>query len=91
MVLFRRRITVIMALLFLATLISWRLGNDGAAASTRTAALIIVIAAVKIRFVMRDFMEIKHAPCPLKLFCDAWIGAVTAAILLMQWQTRGFR
>ncbi len=89
MVLFRRRITVIMALLFMATLISWRLGNGGAVAGSRTAAVIIVIAAVKMRFVMRDFMEIKDAPLRLKLFCDAWIGVVAAAILILQWQTRG--
>jgi heme/copper-type cytochrome/quinol oxidase subunit 4 len=86
MVLFRRRITVIMALLLMATLISFWLGNDGAVANSRTAAVIIVIAAVKMRFVMRDFMEIKYAPLLLKFFCDAWIATVAAAILILQWQ-----
>ncbi len=77
--------TLVWALLMAATALSWWLGADGVAVKsasipTLTVAL-MVIAFVKIRFVIHYFMEIRYAPLVLRLVCDAWVVGVCAAIL----------
>ena len=43
---------------------------------------VIAIAAVKVRVIFREFMDVRHAPARLKLLTDAWLGltGVTALI-----------
>jgi len=40
-----------------------------------------VIAAVKVRYVMLDFMELRDAPIPVRVAFEAWPVAVAAIIL----------
>ena len=42
---------------------------------------IVLIAAVKVRLVMRHFMEVRRAPLALRLVCDGWLLAATALIV----------
>jgi hypothetical protein len=42
---------------------------------------IMLIAAIKVRLVMRHFMEVRRAPLALQFICDGWLLAVTALIL----------
>jgi hypothetical protein len=42
---------------------------------------IMLIAALKVRFVMSHFMEVRRAPLALRFVCDGWLLAVTALIL----------
>lgn len=44
-------------------------------------ALVIAIAAVKIRLVGRHFMELRDAPFALRLAFDTWIVAVLGLIV----------
>jgi caa(3)-type oxidase subunit IV len=39
------------------------------------------IAALKVRFVILDFMELRHAPIPVRRVLEAWPLVVTAMIL----------
>ena len=40
-----------------------------------------LIAAVKVRYVMLDFMELRYAPIPVRVAFQAWPVAVAAMIL----------
>lgn len=77
----RKPVTVIWAALMLATCAStWWLSGDGAAPTVATVA-IVVIAAVKIRFVLLHFMELKDAPTAWRAVFEAWLVVVTAIIV----------
>lgn len=75
------------AALAAATLASWWLGIDeggapGDGASAATVA-VIVIAFVKIRFVGRHFMELRHAPLALRLILDAYVVIVCSTLTVI--------
>lgn len=61
----RNRAGVSWLLLVAATLASWLVGADHGTGSL-VAVLVLAIAAVKIRLVGLDFMELRHAPVPLR-------------------------
>ena len=77
MELLRKPVTVVWAALMLATITStWLLSNNAVTPEVATVA-IMLIAAVKVRFVIRHFMEVRRAPLALRLVCDGWLLAVT--------------
>ena len=77
----RERVTVVYVLLMGATCVStWVLSKD-AFSPTIAVVGIFLIAAVKVRFVMLDFMELRYAPMPLRLAFEGWIVLVTCLIL----------
>jgi heme/copper-type cytochrome/quinol oxidase subunit 4 len=77
----RNPVVSVWAALILATCAStWWLAKDAFAPSVATVA-IILIAALKIRFVMLYFMELRTAPLPLRLVTEAWLLAATGMIL----------
>jgi hypothetical protein len=62
-------------LLSAATVLSWGLGLESA--------VIMLVAIIKCRFVIRTYMEVRLAPAWLQRTCDAWLilnfGMVVAA------------
>lgn len=83
--LFRNRLTVIWALLVVATFVSFdgaRFGTGDNAHAMATA-LIMVIAFLKVRYIGLEFMELRHAPLPLRLGFEFWSAAVCVAILAL--------
>lgn len=85
--LLRSPATLVWALLMLATCAStWWLSKEGTETAIATAA-IMVIAAVKVRFVMVHFMELGHAPWRWRLAFEAWIVVFTSIILAMYFST----
>jgi heme/copper-type cytochrome/quinol oxidase subunit 4 len=50
---------------------------------------IFVIAAVKVRYVMLDFMELRNAPVPVRVAFEAWPVAVATIILGFWFATPG--
>ena len=80
------RITRIWLLLLLLTAVSWWLGRAGGwpVLGHRNMGLVIVVLAfVKIRFVILDFMEVRNAPTAMRAACESWVVAVCAAILIL--------
>jgi len=77
----RERVTAVWVVLMLATCAStWMLSKD--AFSPAVAAVgIFLIAGLKIRFVILDFMELREAPVPVRVAFEAWIAVVTLLIL----------
>ncbi|WP_445188713.1 cytochrome C oxidase subunit IV family protein [Pseudonocardia sp. Cha107L01] len=81
MVHLRNPALIVWAALILATVAStWWLAKDAFTPTVATVAIILV-AALKIRFVMRYFMELRTAPLPWRLVTDAWLLAATGVIL----------
>jgi len=81
MELHRKPVTIVWAALMLATCATtWLLSGNSVTPEVATVA-IMLIAAVKVRLVMRHFMKVRRAPLLLRLVCDGWLLAVTALIL----------
>ena len=81
MELLRKPVSIVWAALMLATCAStWLLSKNFVTPEVATVA-IMLIAAFKVRLVMRHFMEVRPAPLALRLVCDGWLLAVTALIV----------
>ena len=81
MELLRKPVTMVWAALMLATCAStWLLSGNSVTPEVATVA-IMLIGAVKVRFVIRHFMEVRRAPLVLQVVCEGWLVAVTALIL----------
>lgn len=78
------RITLVWMLLVGATALSWELGHGFGLPTTRAAGVaILVISFVKVRFVIREFMEIRHAPLWMRAIGDAWLVFITTALVVL--------
>ena len=78
----RRRITAVWLLLVVATAASWELGHGFGFDEVRVAsAAILVIAFIKVRYVILDFMEIRHAPWAMRLVGEGWLIAVCGGLV----------
>jgi heme/copper-type cytochrome/quinol oxidase subunit 4 len=81
MELLRKPVSIVWAALMLATCAStWLLSKNSVTPEVATVA-IVLIAAVKVRLVIRYFMEVRLAPLALRLVCDGWLLAVTGLIV----------
>lgn len=83
----KSRITVIWLLLVAATVLSWE-SVEGLrwVHDLRLAGVIVMaIAFLKTRFVMLDFMELRHAPLPIRLFAEAWWVFVGLIVIAAFW------
>ena len=81
MELVRKPVSIVWAALMLATCAStWLLSKNSVTPEAATVA-IMLIAAVKVRLVIRYFMEVRQAPLALRFICDGWLLAVTSLIL----------
>jgi len=73
--------TFVWALLMAATITTtWVLSKDAVTASVATAGT-LALAGWKVRLVVLDFMELRHAPWPLRLAFEAWSVGVPVMIL----------
>lgn len=82
----RERVThVWLGLMVLTCLTTWGLSKD---LFSPTAAVLgtFVIAAVKVRYVILDFMELRRAPLPVRVLFEAW-PVVVAGVILGCWLT----
>ena len=70
--------------LMIATGITWYLGEVGAAGTGAIVAM-LVIAFVKGRLVILDFMELRDAPLMWRVLLEGWLILVSSLILLAYW------
>ena len=70
--------------LMIATAITWYLGEVGAAGTTAIVGMLL-IAFVKGRLVILDFMELREAPRMWRLLLEGWMLLVGTLILLAYW------
>ena len=77
----RERATVVWIGLVLATCATtWMLGKDLFSPAVAVVG-IFVIAGLKVRYVMLDFMELRDAPRGPRIAFQSWIVVVTVLIL----------
>lgn len=78
-------VTAVWMLLASATALSWWLGTGEVADTDRarmtTTFVIMFVAFFKARLVISYFMEVRHAPWPLRRLCDAWL-LISATVVL---------
>ena len=77
----RERITIVwLGLMVLTCVTTWGLSKDLFSPAVAVVG-IFLIAAVKARFVILDFMELRHAPILVRVAFEAWPVVVSAIIL----------
>ncbi|MDG5482808.1 cytochrome C oxidase subunit IV family protein [Mycolicibacterium gadium] len=75
----RNRAGLSWLILVAATLVSWAVGADHGTGSM-VAIVVLAIAAIKVRLVGLDFMELRHAPIPLRVLFEVYCFAVWAVL-----------
>lgn len=81
------RITAVWVFLILATGLSWQFGHGfgfGSNVAYATVAILIV-SFIKIRFVLLDFMELRHAPRWLRAAFETWTVVVCVTLVSLYW------
>lgn len=85
--LFWTRNTAIWLLLAAVTLASWEMGHGvGGLEPAVAGVVILLIALLKVRFVLFDFMELRAAPVVMRWVGDIWLvvlGVVLSARFLL--------
>jgi hypothetical protein len=80
------RVSLVWFLLVAATAISWEMGHGAGFEDIRYASTaIIVIAFIKVRYVILDFMEIRHAPIWMRAVGIVWVLVVCSALVGLYW------
>jgi hypothetical protein len=76
------RISVVWLLLIAATVLSWKLSHGFGLSGPRSAgSAVIVVALVKVRFVILDFMEIRGAPLAMRVTGELWVALIGALLI----------
>jgi hypothetical protein len=84
--LLKNRAGVSWLLLVAATLVSWAVGAEHGTGSA-VAVLVLGIAAIKVRLVGLDFMELRHAPIPLRAVFEGYcVGMWVLLSALYLWR-----
>ena len=85
--LFRDSVSLIWFVLMALTITSWFLGThqagDAQSAHYTATISIFVMAFFKVRLVILHFMEVKSAPIPLRVFCEAWLVVICTALIVL--------
>lgn len=82
------RETLVWAILAGVTGLSWWLGTNAQAVDvssdhTRTSVMLLVLAFIKVRLIIRYFMEVRHAPLVLRLICESWTILACGVVLAL--------
>lgn len=82
--LFATRLSLVWLLLVTGTIASWLIDRElGSSGSTLAGTSIIVIAFIKVRFVMVEFMETRVAPLSLRVAGEAWCILMCVVLIFL--------
>jgi hypothetical protein len=80
----RKRLVAVWVGLITATALSCVLCSTSSVLDPRDASVVIVlIAFIKIRYVIMDFMELRSAPLAMRIMANCWLLCASGAILLL--------
>ena len=77
--LLRGRAGVSWVFLVVATIVSWAVGAEHGTGSI-VVVVVLAIAAIKVRLVGLDFMELRHAPIPLRAVFECYCAGMWALL-----------
>ena len=81
---FKNAITLAWMVLFVATAVSWYLGQDSTQVTSLAAGIAILsLAFFKVRLILLYFMELRFAPQPWRGIFELWVVAVWAAVIYL--------
>ncbi|WP_428312976.1 cytochrome C oxidase subunit IV family protein [Hydrocarboniphaga sp.] len=87
--LLRHPATWVWLVLATVTALSWWFGSDhGVHTTTPQTGIgvgLLIAACIKARLIIFHFMEVRHAPWPLRLICDLWVVVVGVSLISMYW------
>jgi hypothetical protein len=75
------RATLVWVLLVTATLLSWEFGHGIGLHGRAASVAVLLVAFVKLRFVMLDFMELRAAPPAMRVAAQGWLLACCAVLV----------
>jgi hypothetical protein len=79
-----RRLTYVwLALCALTVVSAVAAGTAGDDHQVALGLVVLLVGAVKVRLVLQEFMELRHAPTWLGRLTDAWLGAVVTFVGVM--------
>jgi len=78
-----RRITLVWLGLLAATALSWKIGHGSWGDARNAGVVILAIAFLKIRFVILDFMELRHAPLGMRMAGEAWVICIGGVLIAL--------
>jgi hypothetical protein len=85
----RNPVAVVWLVLVLATGVSWWTGlherSDKGPDIALASVLLLLIAFLKVRFVLLYFMELRRSPLQLRLLFEAWTVIAFGALAAMFW------
>ncbi len=85
----RHPATYLWLLLSIITLISWGFGSKPSGSldlgNAWVTFIVVLLALIKTRFVIRNYMEVRFAPGWLQLTCDIWLLGLLAMIFCLYW------
>lgn len=88
-----KRLVSIWLILGMATIFAWLIGHGPREINSvpryAQVTAIVFIACFKVRLVMREFMEVRGAPLPLRIALDAWLTAIFCVILGLYYTSIG--
>jgi len=78
------RATLVWVILVAATGLSWEMGHGLGTASVRLADVgILVIAFLKVRLVILEFMELRGAPTFMRLAGEIWVVTICTTLIAL--------
>lgn len=87
------RLTIVVVLMVLATVLSWLLSTHGGNApmvtSLMISAVVVFIALLKARVILREFMEVGLAPPWVRRSTDAWLAIFFTALFVVHFGVKG--
>ena len=79
--------TIVWLLLVLSTLLSWWVGGSTFNNANVSSVIVLAVAFFKVHLVGNYFMELRHAPWPLRMIFQAWLLIVGVAMIVVYlWQ-----
>lgn len=80
------RLSFFWALLIAATMLSAVLGHGIGIENAKLASTaVIVVAFIKARYVILEFMELRHAPLFFRAFAEVWAVLICTLLCVMYW------
>jgi hypothetical protein len=83
----KSHLAAVLALLASVTVLSWYLGTGGGGhpmtANLVISSAVLFIALLKVRLIMRHFMEVGLAPAWVRRSSDCWLAMLFAALLVV--------